>query len=230
MARKSEGNRLSTYQVPKQFREPFEAVATLADNDFNQISTLVSDAADGDQMTELTEAVVAALPDVESGTVDGMLEGLVTFQQMLHSSGTSVADGALMLSESPDLTLQPEQREILRKRLLELLNAARIRVVSKALTLSLDHERVYLDSKVITDIRPIFGTDDEPSVDGALVNHVLRMTYIDAAGVRTTISLALDSRDLVGLKSALDRAEKKEVAVRALLEAGGVALVGGAGS
>lgn len=108
--------------------------------------------------------------------------------------------------------------------LLELLvsaiNSESIVLSSKALFLSFANESIYRDGNVITDIRPVFSSEDPDKMFGAVVMQTLIIKYMSER-TRKSVSLSMDLDDIQSLIDALTRAKAKgEVSLRMLDESG----------
>ncbi len=105
-----------------------------------------------------------------------------------------------------------------------LLNTTAVRRFAKAIDLRNSYEKILADSRVISDIRPVFPDEGEIPriVDAAMVNHTLKLTYFPGErGLPGEIHIAVDTVDLKNLREQIDRALEKESAARALIEKGG---------
>lgn len=99
-----------------------------------------------------------------------------------------------------------------------LLQSKVVQRFAKALTLRNEYERIVTDTRILTDIRPIFDDDeDEPNVEAAIVNHTLRFSYTSGDGDHE-IHFALDAADLTKLTAQIERALKKDKASQVLTE------------
>ncbi|MEZ0363084.1 hypothetical protein ACAG26_05195 [Mycobacterium sp. pUA109] len=110
-----------------------------------------------------------------------------------------------------------------------LVGSPTIRTFAKALELRNAYEKILINSRIISDIRPVFA-DDEDDVGGivesAMVNHTLQLTYQPGdSRWPAELHLALDTADLKKLKRQIDRALEKGGAARALIEKGGAAVL-----
>lgn len=84
---------------------------------------------------------------------------------------------------------------------------------AKSLVLHAEHENVFYDSKVITDIRPVFNRDtpdhfDGISLEGFLISHQLRITAISSDN-RKDFYFSLSDQEIENLIVSLKRAQKK---------------------
>jgi hypothetical protein len=107
--------------------------------------------------------------------------------------------------------------DVLRRRLEDLLGCQSLSLGAKASALQREHEKVLLDVRVFSDLRPIFG-DDAENLSGAVVVHMLKLSYM-REGQRQEIFLALDDEDLEKMQKVIVRAEGKSKAIRKFLSA-----------
>lgn len=85
-----------------------------------------------------------------------------------------------------------------------------------------EHERIFQDVRVMTDLRPIYHIDASERPNAALVIHMLKITQRNNLGVHSDLYFALDSNDITKLKEALERAQDKETTLRKMMEEVGV--------
>jgi hypothetical protein len=114
--------------------------------------------------------------------------------------------------------LTPSSEPRFRERLLKLLNIAALSTEAKAFTLYGEHANVFCSTRILTDMRPVFGTNVSDPPEGYLVTHTLKFDYHASQGRMEEFYLALASEDLVELRIALDRAEVKAKSLRQALE------------
>ena len=106
-----------------------------------------------------------------------------------------------------------------------LLNSGKLDLLGKASALTLDHEHFLWESRIMTDIRPVFGSDPAGSPSGATIAHTLKLTYADDNNQRRDFYVAMDAVDLRNLQDALHRAEKKSGSLKSMLEAAGIPFI-----
>ena len=80
----------------------------------------------------------------------------------------------------------------------------------KALLLSMDFDKLYVDSKIITEIRPVFEDNSELGLANSIITHSLKIEYHFSDDTHQKIFITLDSENLQELKQQIVRAEKKE--------------------
>jgi len=86
-------------------------------------------------------------------------------------------------------------------------------VRSKAFDLQLEHPRTLCTARILTDVRPVFGTDPTQPPPAVFVSHTLRIAYHEGDSLKEFF-VALDSADLRELKGLIERASLKEANLR----------------
>jgi hypothetical protein len=209
--------RLSSIRVPKT---GVPVLKRLAELDEKHASTLV-DRLSQAQFRSIA-ALVSSVKDAVGDTWDeDQSEAFVTHLISMSTLGTShdfsVADLAGHLTGQIGADLNDIEKETLPPRLAALLAAPSFAAFSKAVDISQESDRLLHVSRVITDLRPIFGERAGTEPLGAVIIHTLRLDYFEQSEVKT-ISLALNSRDLAQLKRTVERAQAKETTLSGLLK------------
>ncbi|NER23040.1 MAG: hypothetical protein F6J86_35795 [Symploca sp. SIO1B1] len=89
-------------------------------------------------------------------------------------------------------------------------------IIAKGEKLFWDNERVYLESRILTDIRTVFQEFNEEPV-GAVIVHNLRITYRQN-DQEQELFMALDESSLVNLSQQIARARAKVKAIKNVIE------------
>lgn len=92
-----------------------------------------------------------------------------------------------------------------------------IQVTTKAFDILLGNERNYIDTRIFTDIRPVFTEDPSEEPVGAVLVHNLKIEYRKENSTQEFF-VALDSQDLLKLRKVIDRAIAKESSACSLLK------------
>jgi hypothetical protein len=87
------------------------------------------------------------------------------------------------------------------------------------------HERIFHNAQILTDVRPIFHQDVSERPGAALIVHMLRMTQRNNHGNYTDQFFALDSNDIRKIKALIERALKKEETLKNLMKDSKVSVV-----
>jgi hypothetical protein len=111
--------------------------------------------------------------------------------------------------------------KILKDRLMRIFEGRKgLEVTMKATGVLVDQDHVYLHSKILTDIRPIFNKKAD-SVDAAVIVHNLRIHYAENSDHKD-FYVALDTSDIQSFREVLDRAEAKAKCLEGLVKKSGV--------
>jgi hypothetical protein len=207
--------------IPKSFGEALEALVELDDTHVATLMAEVADQAPFLQVAELQRAITSTFAAEDRARADQLIPALIGLRGSLRSS-VPVEEMAAMVSRSGDLTLSAEQRERLKSRLLPLLGCAAVASTAAAVELLTQHPRNYQSSRVITDIRPVFGGDPTTPPLGVVVVDTLQFSTWNRDGKHETISVAMDAVDLASLREVIDRALAKTTTVRGMMAAQGL--------
>lgn len=85
-----------------------------------------------------------------------------------------------------------------------------------------DHDRIFVEARILSDVRFVFHPDLSEKPDVAVVVHMLRITTRDIYGAHKAEYFALDSNDIRFMKQILDRAVKKEDTIISAMEGSGI--------
>ena len=205
-----------TFGVPAPHRELLTHVALLSDSQFDALSAaLGSDAQPAFRtQAEFGGRIASALPEWTSDEAQLLAIALTSMLSAAASHGVGHAQFAQSVSFSSDLDLDDSRRSILAERLLALLTSPDVLLSGKALDLATEYERRLHTVRIITDVRPVWGTDPETEPLGGVVSHQLRLDAFTGYDSRPYF-FALDRSDLVRLKESVDRAIEKSESLTA---------------
>ena len=125
------------------------------------------------------------------------------------------------ISTAEVLGLDHPERQLLASRIRALVSHGPMHVLYKSVKLALQHERLFLDCGITTDVRPIFGDEITDGLAAAVLTHSLRIDFL-RAGTRDCFHVALDQEDLLMMKETTDRALAKASSLRDTLESAGI--------
>lgn len=152
-----------------------------------------------------TEEVKAAVIEVVGGIHSLLRTANMSANQLI----AEIAEAFSAKIENEDGQVRSRQElEGLSDNLRKILRIKQVYVSSKALALFNDEERLFLRSKIITSVRPIFDEDIALPVVGSIITHSLKISVRGNGGNKNHY-FALDSRDLLELRDTIDRAIAK---------------------
>ena len=225
-------------QTPRNPTEGAMAAITVPEKDQKALGELAS--LSGRQIVALIDALKVAQPTLlmrelaaKVAPKAGMdvsetlrfIRLLATMYAVRVREGLTVDQFAEEILRATDKAgvLQSEQgQESFKGYLRDLLSIESLFVTAKALEISREHEHRLCEPRILTDMRPIFGLDDEPVA--VVPVHMLRIAYHE--GYESTDAreffVALTSDNIRELKRLLNRAEAKETKLRNVAEKSGL--------
>jgi len=176
------------------------------------------------KLEEPLKKAASSVEDIPSGDVKAVMRGILSvYYSRAHSDLTRdefVSELYKYISESSSKELtqlrEISTREIMEPRLRQLLEIDTHVVAAKASSLLYENDNVYYKSRVLTDIRPVFGEDPSDAQVMMLI-HTLRIHY-HKGEQHNDFFIALDSKDVQDLIRVLERAKAKAEALKALLD------------
>jgi hypothetical protein len=106
----------------------------------------------------------------------------------------------------------------LRQRVINVLSIENLDLVARAHDVLLEHPQTFSTSRVVSDIRSVFGDSVEKPPVAAVLVHMLNILYY-AGNRRERFAVALDEKDLNQLIDVLERARVKSKTLQSMMEA-----------
>lgn len=88
----------------------------------------------------------------------------------------------------------------------------------KAIKLLLERSKLIENTRIITDLRPVFKEQNIEPPDYCLITHNLRILYTTESSKKKKAYFALDHQDLIDLQSQIERAFRKEKELQKLCQ------------
>lgn len=209
--------------IPERFESGFKELSLLNEEVFNNIQKELS-SVDLVTSTEELSAKIASLVKIEI--------------PILHSIFLSIGELVIFLEEDEDYeeigddvvtvclqdkVITSDGTNTLKNRVIILLKSEAIFYLNKARDLTTETSNLFLSSRVLTDIRPIFDLNAESQPKAGIITHNLHIHYQSStAGLHHDIYFTLNSDDISLLIDMLIRAEKKEEQLEILISKTGM--------
>jgi hypothetical protein len=205
--------------IPDKYKEGFAKLAKIDEGVFNKIVDGFSYSSLVASVGLLIEKVIISQgvnrEDIEK--IFSSVSSVMSFLEKKESINEVIEDITRIAIENG--VFSENEKENFKKRFLLLLENKHIYYASKGFSLMREHSNVFLSSRIITDIRPVFDIDLDNEPQAAIIIHKLHVHYqADKEGDHKDIFLALDSSDLKSLKEAIVRAERKEVSLQGVFK------------
>jgi hypothetical protein len=201
--------------VPPLFRRIVGYLGRLTDDEFGAFVAVLNGLAPELPTEEVGDRLVDVLPPGEGGSVTGLIEFAISTRRLtslLHADVRTIAAAV-------GRAAQPKESEasVLEQRLSALLASDFIALREKAQALASEGNLLLTDTRCITDLRPVFGSDGSTEgLDGFLVIHNLKLDVRGSSD--KPIYLVLDHDAILQLQRTLERALHKEERLAQLLE------------
>ncbi len=220
---------MAKLQIPNEHKLGLEKIRTMAVTEFDTLLSKLSLRTGQAKMNDLEDDVASA-SDMTSEDAKRIISALISMHVTIANSEISLeefAENIISSLENPNLPESERSEsanERFKSRIVTLLNLEAFRIASKAIDLQAEYERAFCRVRILTDLRPVFGTNISEGPKGVVLVHLLHLTYHPAEnrGAHKEIQIALDPSDLKKLKKAIARAEEKQKVLEETLKSAGI--------
>lgn len=223
----------TTMTVPRRYQGGFAKVRDLPDGSIQELlaalqkipPSTVNAASLASAVAEMTDTIAAS--DIEE--IVPVLLHLHSIREVSRLPIPDVAEGIArgMEEVASRQRSSEEDREPFQARLVELLGVDSLSVVARAGGLFFENEHSLRQTRIVTDIRPVFEQDHRQAPPrGAVIVHTLRISYW-ADNEAKDFFVALDANDVRELLEQLEWANTKAESLKSILDAAQVPYIGG---
>jgi hypothetical protein len=204
--------------LPKDARETFQKLASADDEQYKRLSDFIAALPREKVLSTTLERLLAKQKAQDRPFINATMRQLASMAQTAELADVKQDDIiAIAVEQALQGSDDAKLRDSLRDRLNSLLGDAWIDIHFRAWRLLFDEERCLLDSRIISDARPIFDASGEKIQAFILINH-LRLHFLHGESEHSSVVLALDENDIDSLRNATRRAKRKMKALRKFLE------------
>ncbi len=216
--------------IPPRHRVALADLISLTDTDFLSLKAALAEAKPTTAPLVLARRV-AATTSLAPKRVEQIVDALVALIRARDREDLSTEriakDVTEVLSEEKVGDVEPnaERATAFEPQLRELLDLDQsLGITSRALTVLNQHKHIYQSARVLTDVRPVFSRGNQPlPVAGMIVHNLEIETQTDGELLRFFV--ALDTQDVRALAQVIDRALRKEDALRRVIQKTNLAYV-----
>ncbi|MBI2681955.1 MAG: hypothetical protein HYX26_01835 [Acidobacteriales bacterium] len=218
---------MARLKIPERHREGIARIAKLSADEAQSIRSAL-DSSVGRKHEEETQGTPADVATAALGKMAGVervelrqvSEALASMylekQRRDVSTEEFVSEVADALEDVHELT--PNDRPVLLKNLDTLLTSDLFTITTKVFDLKTESDKIYCESRILTDLRPVFGIDVNEGPTAMVVMHQLKLSFHQGGPRHQDVYIALDADDLEELKKVLERAEQKAATLRAIVK------------
>lgn len=210
--------------IPKSYQSGIRKILSMPEQNMQQLCVALEKAHPTLTITMLASQASEGVKGVSVGDIEDILSSirsLVILQETTQISLDQTVQEISKVIESGSiekLKFADGDQEEFSKRVKRLLRIESVITTSLSADLLTEFENLYLSARVLTDIRPVFGSAIEPTPKAAIVIHSLHFHYhFGDAGEHKDFYLALDNEEIGFLITELQRAQKRAAGIKTLL-------------
>lgn len=128
-----------------------------------------------------------------------------------------VEDVMAAMDAEDEWRIPADKQNIFRENLHSLLGAELFALRSKVGDLRYEDERIFCCARIITDLRPVFGSNVDEGPKAMVVVHSLKLGFHKSEAEYEEIYISLDAEDLETLKSVVQRASSKAKTLKSVV-------------
>jgi hypothetical protein len=216
-------------KIPDRYKPGMSLLASLSDESFLEVFNALQHAPPASRDHRELSACIA--PEIKTRGTKELTQLLDTLTSLYRLRGRmnlapeKLAEDVYAASSTDENTkVQGDRASLFKERLAKFVSLESLNVVfAKAKELQLEAERILCDARILTDLRPVFGSNVGDYPSAMIIVHTLKLGYHDSDAVKhKEMFIALDSEDIVKLKDVLIRAEEKTKTLKSKLDAAGI--------
>ncbi|KAI9134348.1 hypothetical protein [Acaryochloris sp. CCMEE 5410] len=207
--------------IPSEHIKAIDTLIRISDADFDQLLTIFQETNLGVDLEDFIQNASLNINNLDIS--ESRTEEIISFLSSLYIASEiySLPLSEIIESlqekiiESQDFTNIPlSEKENTKNRIQQLLTQCpSLQVASKRNNLKYEYENIFSNSRVFTDIRPIFFEKISEGVISEVVVNVLKITYFKNRK-QEEIYLSIDENDIEQLSEQLERAKRKIKAIK----------------
>lgn len=204
--------------VPTVYQEGLALFSGLSDEAEQELLAAIAQSPPSVSASRMISRVATAVRLTSKESVGKIINALFALHQFRSVSGSGpdafVAD---VVNSIPQFRkAPPDQQTKILDRLKRAFLAQSLITAEKAYRLQRQHSSVFVSANAVTDIRPVFASEPDRPLLGAILIHTLKITCIEG-GEFTDKFFALDDSDIATLQEVLARVEAKTKNLRSEL-------------
>ena len=214
---------MAELRIPQRFRPALIQLSEKNDESIDELCSLLE--SNPDILTSRQIALEHSNKLAKFGADDGfaVVEALIPLMFTRATYAPSTADlvrditKSLRSGDKEEPKLPSSAVSRFQGVLTRILDLSSIALRAKALSLATDCQKLFTDSKIISDIRPVFGRSVKEPPLGVVLLHSLRISFAEDGGEHEFF-VHMDTKDLEELQNCVTRALDKDASIRRLVE------------
>lgn len=216
--------------VPQEDRVGLAKLVLLSKESIDEILSALAEASPTVDANELASLISKKTKTITEEDIKPIASTLVSFYYARAYLGYSIPDFAKAICDAVSegvldkLKLPDNECKRFKDDLVRILSVDPLGAKIKARTLLREYERILCDARVLTDMRPVFGSNPAEPPTGAGILHTLRIRYHEGTDMKEFFVI-LDDDDVEDLRQSLERAKLKAESLQSVLKAAGVTYI-----
>lgn len=214
---------MASLNIPEHRLAALAKIASIADESMQELLSAIESVPITLYPAEQLSKRTASLRTISKSEADKVTSVLLSLYMARAGTDKSTSDFVDEVVQTIDakggeeLTLNDENRDIFKQRLVALLDVHSFMVATRATGLLYEHDKNFSKVRILTDIRPVFDAKAEKPPVAAIIIHTLDIHYYEGTQHKE-FYVTLDTKDLQALRDAIKRAEKKAQGLGLVLE------------
>lgn len=211
---------MAGFKIPKGYRQGVFKISQLNDRSIEAIRKVLDRVSATGEFSY--DGVVSAISQLDEGDRElGEAIGALYNVQVANDIPLEqfVDDIIESVDSEPEWQVPHDKLEGFRRNLHLVLGAEAFSFRTKVYDLQTDDERTFCCTRILTDLRPVFGSNVADGPKGMVVVHLLKLGFHRGSSPRRheEIYVSLDAEDLETLKTAIDRASSKAKTLKSVV-------------
>ena len=219
---------MAVLQIPERYSDGLLKLLRLSTEALNELIAVIERVPPKRLLENLAFDVVSQIKSISADDLDVIIRTLVSLylagfhNEMAPSELAQDVIDAMEESNNTELRHMAQDYESFKPRLIKLFQIETLLVHAKALEVLQENENTFCDARILTDIRPVFGSEVGNHPKAAVIVHQLYVSYYHEGELKK-FYVALDTGEINVLRKVLDRADLKAQSLRSVIEKAGVA-------
>lgn len=202
---------MAKFQIPDFYWPGFDAILKLSNEEVHGVANAIKEIPVGASPKAILKYITgeADIEDIEKIAIT--LNSIVGIRSSENTTDLETATEIVEsynFSSNSNLSKQ-ETEDLVEKLLLFFSSFNNLNITYKARNLILANDKIYRESKILSDIRLVFNDDIQEVNRYAVIIHKLKIKYLNDETDKE-FYISLDSSDLKSLKEQVDRALEKD--------------------
>ena len=213
---------MAAIRIPVRHRGPLGLVASMTLEQFEALVDCFRPQEGDISTSRVIGEIALAVEDIDEPVM--LFDALIGAWAYGKGADLTQEDAARDVASSDLLELSEPERNILIDRLTTLFHERVMDLFAHAASVRAEDEYSYCTSRILSDLRPLFASDEEASPIAALIRHSLKFdVHID--GRIESVVIAVNDRALNDIASGVERALKKAESLRDIAHKAGIQVV-----